>query len=207
MPLQFTDDGTTITYSVPTSLFNVARLTYEGGGDYLAKGIGYEDLPQVGDFFLLYPSLTGPLMRITCADGTTVCTEFAVRLLQDLQLQGPFIYTGSEGFSLDDGTARICEHVMGDPVSCTDPRPTRVNQACIDSPDGSCGLTASQNFIVSSAEVPEPQSLALVGRTPPRRCPAVALQRGALRAGEDPQRDHPGDRRHRRDHQPALLSR
>lgn len=163
MPLQFTDDGTTITYSVPTSLFDVGRLTYEGGGDYLAKGIGYEDLPQIGDFFLLYPSLTGPLMRITCADGTTVCTEFSVRLLQDLKLQGPFIYTGSEGFSLDDGTARICEYVMGDPVNCTDPRPTRVNQACIDSPDGLCGLMASQNFIVSSAEVPEPQSLALVG--------------------------------------------
>lgn len=102
-------------------------------------------------------------MSITCADGTTVCSEFVVRLLQDLKLQGPFICTGSEGFSLDDGTARICEYVMGDPVNCTDPRPIRVNQACIDAADGQCGLMPGQNFVLWSSEVPEPQTLALAG--------------------------------------------
>ncbi|MFO1190895.1 MAG: hypothetical protein U1F00_01850 [Rhodoferax sp.] len=92
----FTDDGTTIKLTLGSTAFSVGSLTYQGGGNY--AGVPYADTPQAFDTFDLYPTLGGAsdaLLDVTCADGTAVCTNFVMRLLQNITLQGPYVWVGA----------------------------------------------------------------------------------------------------------------
>lgn len=159
----FTDDGTTITYAPGDVDASIGSLRYLGGGDY--TGVPYADTPQLSDFFRLYPTMTEPLFQVTCHDGTATCTSFSVALLQDLQHIGPYIFSGGEGSSLDDGTVTC---IFNDFTLGCDPRPqsaNRVNAECLDSANRPipCGSIPADSFRISSTGVPEPASLALVG--------------------------------------------
>jgi hypothetical protein len=142
----FADDGSTITLSSTNVVEYVGTLTYLSGGDYGVNGVPYSDTPQAGDDFEIYTTSANPYLEVSCLDGTAICTNFVVSLLQNLRLLGPYIYDGGEGSFLDDGTA-ICND---NGENC---RPTRVNDVY--------GGIAKDAFRASS--VPEPASLALVG--------------------------------------------
>ena len=154
----------------PSGIANpLGRLSYNGEGNY--SGASYADTPQFHDFFDLYPTNSeDSFLKVICADGVVTCTDFTVALLQDLQHLGPYIFTGGGGSALDDGS-----------LSCSDSNPTdcivglkksRVNPACFETVGGTdqfkvavpCGGISAAGFSVSStAAVPEPASLALVG--------------------------------------------
>lgn len=142
----FANDGSTITLSSTNIVEFVGTLTYLSGGDYGVNGVPYSDTPQAGDDFEIYTTSANPYLEVSCLDGTAICTNFVVRLLQNLRLVGPYIYDGGEGSFLDDGTT-FCD------INNENCRPTRVNDVY--------GGIAKDAFRASS--VPEPASLALVG--------------------------------------------
>lgn len=161
----FTDDGNIITVAPSILTSPVGRLRYTGGGIYAGipgvPDVPYEDTPQAGDSFDIYAASADPFLEVNCQGDTAVCSSFAVRLLQDLKLVGPYVYDGGEGSVLDDGTGCVYDSVSNICV----PRPvSRVNEACFDQ-SGSvipCGGIPANEFRASSS-VPEPASLALVG--------------------------------------------
>ena len=153
-----TDQGNTIKANPRTGGY-VGILSYLGGGGYEEDGlIPYEDTPQLGDRFSLFAATQDPFMQVTCQNENVVetCNSFVVTLLQDLKLLGPFVGEG-EGTFLDDGVD--CSRTE----NCFE-RPSRVNGDCINGDERlPCGKIPKELFFASSAAVPEPASLALVG--------------------------------------------
>lgn len=131
----------------------VGKITYWGGLTVDPSVTGAPrtlppgDTPAIDDFFYLYSTGPGDVLRVDCADGTTNCENFEMTLLQDLQHLGPFIPTRDIP-RLD--IARVNENCL-----------VRDQTGSVVGAN-SCG---DLEFTASgiNAAVPEPATLALIG--------------------------------------------
>lgn len=126
----------------------VGKITYWGGHTVdpsitgLPRTLPPGDTPAIDDFFYLYSTGAGNVLRVDCFDGTTNCENFEMTLLQDLKHLGPFI-PDLGGIRLD--IARVNEECIS--------ASSRIPQPCGGFEFTGSGINA----------VPEPATLALIG--------------------------------------------
>ena len=159
--LKDSDDGeTTINLKMTANDRAIGTLVY-GGGLSVNSGtlpVDGKDTPRAGDMFLLFAHNSGAVLEVTVNDIVNP-DNFLLTLKQDLLHLGPYVMVGEGLYALDKGDLETGSLVSRVNPDCLRTFGDDTSQLAVP-----CGEISAAGFSVSStAAVPEPASLALLG--------------------------------------------